>query len=775
MKLLLTSILLIPLALCATIFQVALDGSQAYSTVQSAVNAAAEQDTILIHPGTYYENIEISNRHLTIGSLELITSDSTYIAQTVIDGNHSGSCFKITDNSEVWIQGLYMTNGVGTGTVGHTWNSTLGGAIYVFYGYLSVVNCRIIENTANGAAGVMFNYSSGYMAGTVVSYNRSNSVGAVAVAGVNSTLIFDPDNRCSVYCNFGTIANDISYMGIHEPMPEIYLDIFTVPADSEYLEEYIRVGIPGSGDQIIPYVFDINSAAITPQYADFFVSPDGDDNNTGLSADVPLKTIALALQRIGANSQNPHTIHLANGIYNDEQHFPLNLRSYVSIIGESEEGVIFSGSDIFCIGYDSEKEVTIKNITFQAVTNQAYYNYVLVHCVSRMKIDGVLDKFSLHLENLSFRDCQPVHYSNRYLLGEFTYPGELTMRNINVENCMGTLAFQITGGNLYAENVRIHNFYPPPYGEKGGRALVLHHESSRTSGGDNILNNLQVTGCVANTTDWYYCPTIGISANYTGSPENYIINSTISNNQALPVFGAGISMNRNANATFINSIISNNSDHNVIIDDLGTSARIRFQNCLVGPSDNLEDTILNRGPNNTIEWYGTNLSSDPGFYAWSDDNPYTLGQDSPCIDAGTTDFGIFTIPDWYGYPTYDLAGNPRIYGDQVDMGAYEWQGQVDIEDLIVSSSLSMSNYPNPFNPVTSIKYDLAENSRVRMDIYNVKGQLVKTLLNQEMLAGTHSVIWDGNDDKGRAVSSGVYFYRMSLPNKVLTNKMLLMK
>ncbi|PKN76209.1 MAG: hypothetical protein CVU49_02265 [Candidatus Cloacimonetes bacterium HGW-Cloacimonetes-2] len=85
------------------------------------------------------------------------------------------------------------------------------------------------------------------------------------------------------------------------------------------------------------------------------------------------------------------------------------------------------------------------------------------------------------------------------------------------------------------------------------------------------------------------------------------------------------------------------------------------------------------------------------------------------------------------------------------------------------------NYPNPFNPVTSIKYDLAETSQVRMDIYNVRGQLVKTLLNQEMLAGTHSVIWDGKDGQGRSVSSGVYLYRMTMPNKVLTNKMLLLK
>ncbi|MFA6632295.1 MAG: FlgD immunoglobulin-like domain containing protein [Kiritimatiellia bacterium] len=773
MKTILTILLLIPIALCATMFQVALDGSQAYSTVQSAVNAAAEQDTILIHPGTYFENIEIIGRHLTIGSLELITSDSTYIAQTVIDGNHSGSCFKITDNSEVWIQGLYMTHGIGS--PGPVWDDRIGGAIYVYRGYLSVVNSRIIENTASSGAGIHYYYSSGYLAGTVIAYNRSKSLGSLFVGGPEDTVVFDQYNRCSVYCNYGTRANDISYFGIHEPMPEIYLDVFTVSADSEYLTEYIFVGVYGYGNQIIPYVFDINSAAITPQYADFFVSPDGDDNNTGLSADVPLKTIALALQRIGANSQNPHTLHLANGIYNDEQHFPLNLRSYVSIIGESEEGVIFSGSDTFCIGFDSEKEVTIKNITFQAVTNQAYYNFVLIHCVSRINIDGVLDKFSLHLENLSFRDCQPVHYSNQYVLGEFAYSGELTMRNINVENCMGTLAFLVSGGNLYAENVRIHNFYPPPTGEKGGRALVLHHESSRTSGGDNILNNLQVTGCVSNTIDWNYCPTIGISANYTGSPENYIINSTISDNQALPIFGAGITLDDNANVTFINSIISNNSDHNVILNDEGTSARIRFQNCLLGPSDNLEDTIYNMSPDNIIEWYGTNLSSDPGFYAWSDDNPYTLGQDSPCINAGTIDFGIFTIPDWYELPSYDLAGNPRIYGDQVDLGAYEWQGQTDIEDLVTVPTFSISNYPNPFNPETTITYSLPEATKMRLDIYNLKGQLIKTLVNEAKAAGKYSVVWKGTDDSHHPVSSGIYIYKMSAGKYNSTRRMILMK
>ncbi len=90
MKTILVIFLLLPLTLGAAILHVALDGSQAYSSVQSAVHAAVEMDTILIHPGTYYENLRIIGRKLTIGSLELTTADSSYISQTVIDGNQNG-------------------------------------------------------------------------------------------------------------------------------------------------------------------------------------------------------------------------------------------------------------------------------------------------------------------------------------------------------------------------------------------------------------------------------------------------------------------------------------------------------------------------------------------------------------------------------------------------------------------------------------------------------------------------------------------------------------
>jgi len=114
MKIIIIMLLFVPLCIQAAILNVALDGTQPYTSIQTAINASIDQDTILVYPGRYYENIEISGRQLTVGSLELITGDSTYIAQTIVDGNQSGSCFNIYENFNVTIQGFYLTNGIGT-------------------------------------------------------------------------------------------------------------------------------------------------------------------------------------------------------------------------------------------------------------------------------------------------------------------------------------------------------------------------------------------------------------------------------------------------------------------------------------------------------------------------------------------------------------------------------------------------------------------------------------------------------------------------------------
>lgn len=85
------------------------------------------------------------------------------------------------------------------------------------------------------------------------------------------------------------------------------------------------------------------------------------------------------------------------------------------------------------------------------------------------------------------------------------------------------------------------------------------------------------------------------------------------------------------------------------------------------------------------------------------------------------------------------------------------------------------NYPNPFNPTTTISFNLAQNANANLRIYNLKGQLVKTLLSAPTQAGNHSIVWEGDDDSGRAVSSGIYFYQLNTENYSSTRKMLLMK
>ncbi len=84
-------------------------------------------------------------------------------------------------------------------------------------------------------------------------------------------------------------------------------------------------------------------------------------------------------------------------------------------------------------------------------------------------------------------------------------------------------------------------------------------------------------------------------------------------------------------------------------------------------------------------------------------------------------------------------------------------------------------YPNPFNPETNIRFSLRESGRAQLSIYNMRGQLVKTLVDANLSSGTHTLVWDGRDNSGRSVSSGVYFYRLIAPGYTMSRKAILMK
>lgn len=100
---------------------------------------------------------------------------------------------------------------------------------------------------------------------------------------------------------------------------------------------------------------------------------------------------------------------------------------------------------------------------------------------------------------------------------------------------------------------------------------------------------------------------------------------------------------------------------------------------------------------------------------------------------------------------------------------------VESKTVVVNEFGLYQNFPNPFNPATQIKYSLARSTHVTLKIYNLQGQEVRTLVNQLRPAGSQQVVWDGKDQRGEPVMSGVYFYRIRAGEFVKSRKMILLQ
>jgi flagellar hook assembly protein FlgD len=97
------------------------------------------------------------------------------------------------------------------------------------------------------------------------------------------------------------------------------------------------------------------------------------------------------------------------------------------------------------------------------------------------------------------------------------------------------------------------------------------------------------------------------------------------------------------------------------------------------------------------------------------------------------------------------------------------------EDKIVKDFLLEQNYPNPFNPSTEIKFHIAQQSFVTLKIYDLLGREIETLVSEELDNGVYIVDWNGDNNFGEKVSSGIYFYRIEAGSFINSMKMLLLK
>jgi len=160
-------------------------------------------------------------------------------------------------------------------------------------------------------------------------------------------------------------------------------------------------------------------------------------------------------------------------------------------------------------------------------------------------------------------------------------------------------------------------------------------------------------------------------------------------------------------------------------------------------------------------------------------NTETSGQGSSEMGEGRTTVEMIYPYAANTYVDWDFAEIWSVDETHEANDGYPYLTDVtlSVEDDVVEvvERNRLYNYPNPFNPETTISFSLQSAGEVSLEIYNIRWQRVKTLLSGYRKAGEHAVVWDGKNDLGRSVSSGIYFYRMINPEYEKVRKMLLLK
>lgn len=141
--------------------------------------------------------------------------------------------------------------------------------------------------------------------------------------------------------------------------------------------------------------------------------------------------------------------------------------------------------------------------------------------------------------------------------------------------------------------------------------------------------------------------------------------------------------------------------------------------------------------------------------------------------------GKGTVNEPQAYEFIDAAESAGKYTyrlKQIDLdGSFEYSEEITVEVTVPDKFELSQNYPNPFNPETEFNYFVAENAKISLVIYDLLGRTVKALLNENKEPGYYSIAWDGRDDSGNKVVSGVYFARMIAGSFRQVRKLVLQK
>ena len=663
-----------------------------YSTIQAAIDAASNGDTVLVAAGTYVENISIS------GVVTLLSSSGA--GSTIIDGNYqSGGTISISGSAT--IDGFTIKGGLTDVIHGDDYQGVpdqlIGGGVYI---QNSSDTCRIynslfIDNDC-GINTINSNYieirSCTFDDNTpwIISFSNTNVINSIFSGEGGSFeadgLFFYDSYQIDIsYSLIKDSGNDSN--GNIDDNPLFCSDGYTLAANSPC------IGTGENGANMGAFGVGCSNRNDGPVW---HISTTGSDSTGDGSEDLPFGSINKGIYY----SYSGDTVVVDSGTYFEVIDFDGKNIVITSISG-ADNTIIDGGNITFDIG--------------------EAYNGSVVTFRNKEDSTAVLNGFTIQ-NGYCDTYCNSGGYGGGIYIWNGTSP---TLTNLiikdNTSNIGGGIAIFNSSSSLILKNLVISQNNSIFYNGGGGGLYV--------NGSEVQLINVTIVDNIATNEGWL-------------PPNDHR-------------YGGGITTRSSASLSLNNCIIRNNYPHDIYLGGDGSSDTlfVEYSN-LQGTSADIQSS----GGNGIIYWGEGNIDADPLFCDYASNvypnlkGDYHLMPSSPCVGTGE---------------------------NGVNMGAFGVGCEIDrletLSEFVPDNYFLHENYPNPFNPTTTLRFDLPEVSDITLTIYNMLGQKVRTFDYQNTSAGYHSVTWDATNDYGDPVGAGVYLYQLRANEFVKTKKMVLLK